>query len=112
MARGYKDHTGTVLSGSLETLLTFSSGLLTGGAVVQAIQLTNAGGTDRVVTVYLIPSGQVAAPLYILWRGTVPANDSLPVPGGPWQGSSAAFIQALQDAGTDVTARVTAFEES
>jgi hypothetical protein len=112
MARNYKDHLGTVLSSSLQTLLTYSSGLITGGAVLQNVQLTNSGSSNRVVLVYWIPTGQTASAQYLIGKLTVPANDVVALPGGPWYGSSGAFVQASQDAGTDVTGRVTAFEET
>jgi hypothetical protein len=112
MARNYKDHLGTVLSSSLATLFSFATGLITGGAVLQNVQLTNFGSSNRTVDVYLIPSGQAPADQYRIWRGVVPANDGMAVPGGPWYASSGAYVQAKQDAGADVVARATAFEET
>jgi hypothetical protein len=112
MSFAFKEHNGTVLSGSLQTLLTFGSGLVTGGAVLQAVSLINTGASNRVVSVYLIPSGQAAANQYLIGKLTIGAGETLPLPGGPWYGASAAFVQALQDAGTDVIARCTAFDEA
>jgi hypothetical protein len=112
MAEDAKDHQGTVLSNAYQTLLTFNTGLLPGGAVLQNVQLVNNGAVDRVVDVQLIPQAQVASAQYLIGRVTVPANDTVPLPGGPWYGGDASFVQAKQDAGTDVTARCTAFERS
>ena len=112
MARTFKEPTGTVLSNVLQTLLTFSTGLISGGAVLQALQFTNTGSTDRVVLVYFIPSGQVAAAQYLIGKITVPANDTVSLHGGPFYRGSGAFVQCSQDAGTDVTAFPTAFEET
>lgn len=112
MARTYKEPSGTVLSTSLQTVLTFGSGLITGGAVLQALQFTNTGSTNRTVLVYFIPNGQVAAAQYLIGKILVPANDTVALPGGPFYRGSAAFVQCSQDLGTDVTALPTAFEEA
>ena len=108
-----KEHAGTVLSTSLQTLVNFNTGLLPGGAVVQGVQLVNSGASDHVVWVYHIPSGQVAAAAYLIGKTTVPANDTIPLQmGAPSYGASGSFVQAIEDAGTDVTARVSAFERT
>ncbi len=112
MAVAWKDDTGHTLSNAFATVLTFSAGALVGGAKVQGVTLVNTGATDRVVTIELIPSGQSAATGYIIFADTVPKNSTLPVPGGPWPASASAFVQAKQDAGTDIVMRVHAFEES
>lgn len=112
MAVTWKDDQGHALSSSLATVLTFSSAAIAGGAKVMGATVANTGGTDRVVTIELIPSGQAAATAYIIFYDTVPANSTLPIPGGPWPASASAFVQAKQDAGTDCVLRVHAFEET
>jgi len=108
----YRDHLGTVLSNVLQTLLTFGNDLVPAGGKLVGVQLTSTGAIDRTVEVYLIPSGQVAANQYLIYKDVWPAGQSAPIPGGPWFASNSAFVQAKMDGGTDVTARATAFEET
>lgn len=112
MAVTWKDDTGHTLSTSYQTLVTFSASAIAGGAKVLGATLINTGATDRVCKVVLVPSGQVAADVYLIFRDTVPANSTVPCPGGPWPASASAIVQALQVVGADVIARVHAFEET
>jgi hypothetical protein len=105
-------HNGTQLTTSAATVLTFGTGLIPGGAVVQSISVTTVGGTARVVSIYLIPIGQTASDQYLIYRGNSVPNETYPIPGGPWFAGSGAFIQAKQAVGTDVVVRVeSSFEE-
>lgn len=112
MAVTWKDDPGHSLSSTGATMLTFSVNALTGGAKVLGATVTTNGATVRTVTIWLIPSGQVAANVYIIYQGPSLPNDTYPIPGGPWAASASAFVQAKQDAGTDVILRVHAFEET
>lgn len=108
----WKDDTGHALTTSLATILTFSASAVAGGAKVLGATAVNTGATNRIMTIELIPSGQSAASAYIIFQDVVPANSTMPVPGGPWPASASAFVQAKQDVGTDVILRVHALEET
>lgn len=112
MASAWKDHLGTVLSNVLQTLLTFAASTVTGGGRLMNVQVTTDGATARTLEVYLIPSGQTAAAQYLIYKGLTIPNDTFALPGGPWIASASAFVQAKVNAGTDVTVRCSALEET
>lgn len=111
MAVTWKDDVGHTLSNAVQTIVTFSASAIAGGAKVLGATMTNTGGTVRTISIYLIPTGQAAADIYLIFKGPIGINDTSVAPGGPWPASASAFVQAKQDAGTDVILRVHAFEE-
>lgn len=107
MATTWKDIIGTVLTGALQTLYTFSPSLANGAGKVYGIPLVNNSANDRIVEIYQIPVGLTATQQYLVWRATVPANDSLTA---AWStampASGGTFIQAKQVTGTgEITAK-------
>jgi hypothetical protein len=83
-----------------------------------AVQLVNNSASTR-KTVQASTSSRPARPpgqRYQIFECSVPPtpNGTFPIPGGPWFGSSGAFVQAIQDVRTtgNVVARVTAFQEA
>lgn len=107
----HRTHAGTLLTNALQTLVTFSGGLIEGGAITWGFMLVNNDAVAHAVQVYVVPSGGAAADAYLKFSGSVPAGESVAV-NGPFHNDSAAFIQAISDAAlpkTNIT--VTASEE-
>ena len=105
-------HAGTELTATLQTLLTFATGLTAGGAVVRSLSIANDAASARLVKVYLIASGGSAAPSNLIFEDTVPANTTMTPIRGPWQGNDGAFVQGISDtADSDVGVRLTCAEE-
>ena len=105
-------HAGTELTASLQTLLTFATGLTTGGAVLRSFSVANDDSSAHLVKVYLIASGGAAAPSNLIFEETVPANTTVTPMRGPWQGNDGAFVQAISDlADSNVGVRLTVAEE-
>jgi hypothetical protein len=102
-------HGGTALSSSGVTVFTFNTGLAAGGAILRSVTLVNTGTTKRACRVWLVPSGSGVATTNQIAYVDVPPKDTVIIR-GPWYETSAGFVAADQDSGTDITARVTAQE--
>lgn len=105
-------HAGTELGNSASTLLTFSTGIVQGGAVVVAATITNRATVRRRATLYLIESGGSVGAAKPIYDEYVPPGRTVSAPGGPWFEDGGATVQGLSDAASSAVAvRLTAFEE-
>lgn len=98
----HREHEGTSLDNTLQTLLTFNGNLVEGGAITWAFMIVNNDAAAHTVKLYIVPSGGAAATAYLKFSGSVPAGESVAV-NGPFHNASSAFIQAIADAAVPVT---------
>ena len=113
VARVRSDGAETALTTSLQTILTFSGGLDTGGGILQGVKLVNRSATDRTIQIHVIESGGSADNANMWDEVFVPANSSVVTQGIAYC-DSAAFVQAIMDGGSagDVNAWPIAIEKS
>lgn len=105
-------HSGTELSDSAQTCLTFADNLTEGGAILWGGVLVNRSSTDRRITVHLVASGGSPSETNCIYEETVRAHKTKVLKGGPWHENSGAFVSAIGESGTvDVGFRITASEE-
>lgn len=113
ITRRRSDAAATALTTSLQTILTFSAGLVSAGGMLQGVRLVNRSASTRIVTINVYESGGSAGNGNVAWVGTVPANDTVFAPVVAYCDASA-VVQAKMDGGTsgDVNAWPVAIEES